>query len=375
MSLPLLRRAVLRLLAGARARNSRPGVGAVKICLFKPDGIGDFVLSLGAMRLLAAHHGEANCEIVVSSPVADLARAEFPLARILSLPLIGSSRGLERAVRGWFKWRQCLSTLTADTVFCLRHHRNLEEECGLLWMNARRVVGLMNSTNGISSANQAALPATLTESVPRPVRAETALCLELESHRQLLRLALRREISTEELLPRLVSVYPSQGGALLLAPFSSLVFKDYPNPLLVEAVAQLLARVRVPLQMTGSLIDRPRLEEVRGLVESRCRTPVELLPAGSVVDFVQAIARARAVLTVDTAAAHLATALNKPTVVIHNGVHFGEFGPWCRSARQHWLVHPLDCFGCGGRCPYSQPECIHRVEPSNVASALALALA
>lgn len=374
MSRRLLRRAVLRLLAGARARRSPSGVAANKVCLFKPDGIGDFVLSIGAMRLMAEHHGEANCEIVVSSPVADLARAEFPLARILSLPLIGSSRGLERAVRGWFKWRQCLSTLTADTVFCLRHHRNLEEECGLLWMNARRVVGLINSTNGIAVADQAALPPTLTESAPRPVRAEPTLCLELDSHRQLLRLALRREISTEELLPRLVSAAPTPGSALLVAPFSSLAFKDYPNPLLVEAVAQLLARVRVPLQLAGSLSDRPRLEELRRLVGSRCGAPMELLPASSVVEFGRAIARARAVLTVDTAAAHLATALNKPAVVIHNGVHFGEFGPWCRSARQQWLVHSMDCFGCGGRCPYLQPECIHRVEPRTVAAALAVAL-
>ena len=366
----LLRSAALRLLAGARVRRSSPGGAVGRVCLFKPDGIGDFVLSLGALRLLAAHHGEANCEIVVSSPVADLARAEFPLARILSLPLIGASRGLERVVRGWFKWRQCLSTHTADMIFCLRHHRNLEEECALLWMNARQVVGLTNSTQGIAAADQAALPPTLTASAPRPVRSDLALCLELESHRQLLRLALSREIATDELLPRLVSASPTPGSALLLAPFSSSVFKDYPNPQMVEAVAQLLARIRVPLQLAGSPGDRPRLEELRHLVESRCGVPLELLPAGSVVEFARAIARARAVLTVDTAAAHLATALDKPTVVIHNGVHFGMFGPWCRSERQRWLVHPLDCFGCGGSCPYPQPECIHRVEPRTVADAL-----
>lgn len=371
----LLRSAALRLLAGARVRRSSPGGAVGRVCLFKPDGIGDFVLSLGALRLLAAHHGEANCEIVVSSPVAELARAEFPLARILSLPLIGSSRGLERAVRGWFKWRQCLSTQQADTVFCLRHHRNLEEECALLWMNSRRVVGITNSTHGIAAADQAALPPTLTASAPRPVHPEPALCLELESHRQLLRLALRREIATDELLPRLVSASPTPGSALLLAPFSSSVFKDYPNPLLVAAVAHLLGRVRVPLQLAGSPSDQPRLVELGRWVESRCGVPVELLPAGSVVELGRAIARARAVLTVDTAAAHLATALDKPTVVIHNGVHFGEFGPWCRSARQRWLVHPLDCFGCGGRCLYPQPECIHRVEPRTVADALAAVLA
>lgn len=332
------------------------------------------MLSLGALRLLASHHGEANCEIVVSSPVVDLARAEFPQARIISLPLIGSSRGFGRAVRGWFKWRQSLAALTADTVFCLRHHRNLEEECALRWMNARRVVGLMNSTRAITAADQAMLPRTLTEQALRPVHTQPALCLELENHRCLLQLALGREVAVEEMLPYLNSTTPKAGSALLLAPFSSTAFKDYPNQFLAEAVALLLDQVALPVQLAGSLGDRPRLEELRRQLDSRTGLSVELLPAGSVVEFGRAIARARAVLTVDTGAAHLATALDKPTVVIHNGVHFGEFGPWCRSARQRWLVHSLPCFGCGGQCSYPQPACIHRVEPGTVADALATVL-
>ncbi|MGA1129843.1 MAG: glycosyltransferase family 9 protein, partial [Chthoniobacterales bacterium] len=54
--------------------------------------------------------------------------------------------------------------------------------------------------------------------------------------------------------------------------------------------------------------------------------------------FVASVARADLLLTVDTAAAHLACALDAPAVVIHSGQHPGVYGPYSRSGRQIWLL-------------------------------------
>ena len=373
MSQRHIRRAVLRLLAGARARTPLAGTASRRVCLFKPDRIGDFVLALGAMRRLTEAHGEANCEFVVLAPVAELAQAEFPRARVVSLPVVGNARHLLRAVMSWLKWRRPLAALTADTVICLRHQRNLTEECALLWLNARHAMGLQNSRHEINDFDQAALPPSLTSVAPRPIATEPPLCLELASHRVLLRLALGREVRSEEVLPQLVSVVPEPGRALLLAPFSSSPLKDYPDAQLVEALA--LHGSAMPLQLTGSPSQRPRLERLCQYLKLRRGAAVDILPDGSVPDLVRALARARAIVTVDSAAAHIATAMDKPTVVLHNGTRYGEFGPWHRSGRQHWLVKPLDCFGCGGRCPYPQPMCVQEIEPRLVADTLAAVLA
>lgn len=373
MSPQLFRRLMLRTLARARARGPvRAGDGTRRVCLFKPDGIGDFVLALGALRRLAETHGEGNCEIVVSPPVGELARAEFPQARVISLPLIGAARGLSRALRGWLKWRRSLAGLTADTVYCLRHHRNLEEECALFWMNARRVVGLENSRHAMTSEDQAALPPVLTASAPRPASAPASLCLELECHRTLLRLALNREAVVADVMPKITAAQPELGQRLLVAPYSSAVLKDYPDEMLAQALG--LLRAPVPIVLAGSPAQRGRLERLRLLLQARCAAGVDILPDGSLVEFARAVATARAVLTVDTAAAHLATSLDKPAVILHNGTHHGEFGPWQRSPRQRWLVKPLDCFGCGGRCVHERPECLQGIEPGAVAVALGAAL-
>lgn len=371
MSAIFFRRVALRVLSRWPARRpTRAGAGGGKVCFFKPDRIGDFVLALGAMRQLAAAHEEERCEFVVAAAVAELARAEFPRATVFALPPLRPRRHLLRVAASWRQWRPVLAGLEADTVICLRHHRSVEEECALLWLGAGRVIGLENSGHEISAAHQAALPGTLTEAVPRPLAASPSLCLELECHRQLLRRALRRETTDQEILPRLTSVRPESGDTLLLAPFSSSWLKDYPAARLLEALARALPRLPGPLALTGSAEQLPRLETLRGMVHRRCGVDAQIQAGATLDTFIAAVARARAVLTVDTAAAHIATALDKPTVILHNGTRYGEFGPWHRSARQRWLVVRLDCFGCGGRCSRPTPSCVQDLDPASVADEL-----
>lgn len=375
MKVPLIRRAVLRSLGRLRARTGNHSGTSKAVCLFKPDGIGDFVLAVSTLRRIVEAHGEENCEFVVTALVAELARAEFPRAKVFALPAIRRRRILLRVVDGWFKWRRILADIRSDTVFCLRHHRGLEEQCALQWLNARRVIGLENSLHEIAAADQAALPVVLTEVVTRPLTTRPPLCLEMECHRQLLCKGLGRDVLDEEILPQLASVKPTRGDTLLMAPFSSSVLKDYPDERLVEALT--LAKPSLPssVKLAGSVEQRGRLERLRTAIKRQCGVDAMLIPGDSLNGFLAAVASARAVLTVDTAAAHIATALDKPTVILHNGTRYGEFGPWQRSKRQRWLVKHMDCFGCGRRCSLPAPSCIQDIEPAIVAAALVSALA
>jgi len=54
--------------------------------------------------------------------------------------------------------------------------------------------------------------------------------------------------------------------------------------------------------------------------------------------FIDLLAGAECVVTVDTAAAHAATALDCRTLVLFSGKHQGMFAPWIRSSRQQWLM-------------------------------------
>jgi ADP-heptose:LPS heptosyltransferase len=57
-------------------------------------------------------------------------------------------------------------------------------------------------------------------------------------------------------------------------------------------------------------------------------------------DFLQSIAEARLVLTVDTAAAHMACALDTPAVIISAGQHPGVYAPYSKNGHQHWIIPP-----------------------------------
>ena len=105
---------------------------------------------------------------------------------------------------------------------------------------------------------------------------------------------------------------------------------------------ELHQRRKLPaLVLTGSQDQKARLTEFLHLLteasdELGRKTQIVLPP--NLQDFIDLLAAAECVLTVDTAAAHAATALDCRTFVLFSGKHQGMFAPWIRSSRQQWLL-------------------------------------
>ena len=59
-------------------------------------------------------------------------------------------------------------------------------------------------------------------------------------------------------------------------------------------------------------------------------------------DFIQTIAEARLVLTVDTGTAHMACAVESPAVIICSGNQTGVWVPYSKNGLQKWLTPPDD---------------------------------
>jgi ADP-heptose:LPS heptosyltransferase len=86
--------------------------------------------------------------------------------------------------------------------------------------------------------------------------------------------------------------------------------------------------------------------------------------------FVELLSAAEGVLSMDTAGAHIACALDKPTVIILGGGHYGVFGPWGRSERQEWITHTVPCLNCNWVCHRNRTECIVDITPTRIANAM-----
>lgn len=325
----------------------------MRIFIFKPDGIGDFVLATGAIRLLAREFGEKNLTLCVKSLLVPLARSQFPQATVLDLPVAAERRILNLFLRNllvclplW--WR--LRTSRFEVAICLRSMRNYLET--LIFLSARGLRHIANENILLRGKRRVrmAVEQTVnrifdTELVAYPDPGDWPM--EIEAHRCVLERTLGRVVAPEEVLPTISS--PSAGGAgdpyWVCAPITNLASKLYPPAKWQKIFAELLPEAATKkILLVGSKDQRPSLEELRHLLLAAGCAGAEVFFPDDLVAMVACLASAEMVFTVDTAAAHFATALDRRTLILFSGLHRGMFGPWNRSVAQSWLEPraPLD---------------------------------
>lgn len=325
---------------------SRGGTGLVRAFIFKPDGIGDFVLATGAIRLLAREFGEENLILCVKSILVPLARSQFPRATVFDLPVAAKRRILNLFLRNLLAclplwWR--VRTTSVETTICLRSMRNYLETLIFLSVRSRRHIANEN----ILLRGKRRVRMTVEQTVNRIFGTELVaypdpgnLPMELEAHRRVLEQTLRRPVAAEEVLPVITSASPTEMAEAywVCAPITNLASKLYPPAKWQKLFEELLPEAGLKkILLVGSEDQRASLEELEGLLRASGCAGVEVFFPVDLVAFVDCIAGAEMLFTVDTAAAHFSTALDRRTLILFSGLHRGMFGPWSRSAAQSWL--------------------------------------
>jgi ADP-heptose:LPS heptosyltransferase len=211
------------------------------------------------------------------------------------------------------------------------------------------------------------LPDPVRTLVPYPASAPAGHCREIEAHRRVVERCLGRVVHSEEVTPALEVPGAKTSDALVFCPFSSAVSKDFPVAAWPEVFAAL--SWKGPVQLCGTPADSVRLERLAATLRAR-GWKADVQPTTDLDALVAVLAAARAVLGVDSAPAHFATALDRPGVFLIGGGHWGMFAPWRRSPRQVWLTNELPCFHCDWVCPYPTSRCITEIPPAQIAAAL-----
>ncbi len=341
-----------------------------RLCIFKPDGIGDFVLALGTIRLLLKEFGAENCVILCWPSVRALAEMEFHRTHLIIVPecYITLRPGV---VWKAMRLRLSLAHYQFDQLVCLRHRRSRFQNLAMRWIRTNRRAGLVNQREHYIGDSSDFIFDRKDE---YPLVAESGWCLELEAHRRVGAQVLGRRLEVREIAPEFTLLKWMPGNYVLVSPFSSAVLKDYPSHLMVTALSEIQRKLGLRFQLSFSPQDRARAIDLHGLLQ-REGIHADLPLATSFREYVQVVAGARAVLSVDTATAHIAVALGMPTVVILGGGHYGQFGPWGIADRHIWVTNHLKCFNCGWRCQEAEPYCITRVTPHRIVQAMEHALA
>jgi ADP-heptose:LPS heptosyltransferase len=287
----------------------------------------------------------------------------------MSIPVFGG-RKLVTALHVWRSIRPLLGGYAFDRLICLRYQPDLHREIILSWVHAQRSFGIRLGLETAWFRDSGVSPYLFSHPIDYPKQPKEGICQELDAHAEVLSRVFTRRIDPAQILPALRAVKTRAGRYLLVCPFASMRIKDVLALPVAAALRTVQERTRLPVRLCGAPEDSIRLQEFCAALLQEGIVDVEILETPSLGSFSEVIAQAGMVLAVDTASAHIAVALDKPTVVLLGGGHYGIFGPWRRSARQRWLTHPMDCFGCNWQCIHKVPYCLRSVSSEAVATAL-----
>ena len=368
-----IRQRVFRFLAGKRQHASRY-MQSVKACIYKEDGFGDFILALSAMRLLLDEFGPEQVVLVTGKQGEELARREFPAVQRVSLRAIESATGFQR-YRVLRQQQRLLSPFSFEKLVSLRHQRSDYHDLALSWVRTRQSFGVVHRGAFERDPSSSAFLYTLTDPLERASKSvgESAngLCEELQTHRALVSAVLGRKIEAAAILPKLTSIQSKEGSYAVISPLPSRV-----GPLRILTLDHLVVGVRClqersvgAVYLCGSSEQREALQQfANGLARQTLK--VEVMTPPSFGEFLNLVAGARIIFTTETATAHLAAALDKASVILIGGGHYGQCGPWWRSSRQIWLTNRLECFGCNWHCPFDEPFCLTRIAAVQIETAI-----
>jgi ADP-heptose:LPS heptosyltransferase len=305
--------ALLRGPAWSESKQDRP------TCLFALGRLGDFVLTLSALRLLLAELGPAACTLVIPEPFAELAAREFSGARLLTLPTEAASL-VREIVPIWRHERRKLAADRYERLVCFSHQRSLYYELALSWIDAAEDFRLSTKT------------------YPQELAAN-GQCTELAGHLRLAETVLGRRVIQEEILPRFTTLFPTEDGRLLVCPLSRDSVRNLPPDTLLPALTEWWREQRAPVVFGGSPPDRPALEQLAVAARASGVSDVQVETPDGLDGLLAQVAGASAIFAADSAPAHIAAALDKPSVVMTSRSFFGYAQPWSRSTRQSIFVH------------------------------------
>ncbi len=319
----------------------------MRLFILKPDNIGDFLLASGGIRALADAAGEDNLVLAVKSDVAPLAAREFSRAQVVPLPIRPRKKGVNTTAANLFACLPVLLRLVGtrvDAGVCLRDKRTFLDT--LLWLAPRSShrVACQNSMRrakggrwgfweGLVSA--VFRPSFVPYPAPQPGRPS-----DVQAQGDVASEVLGRPLSEADIMPRLQCAQWKGGDSWLCCPFSSRPSKDVSATVWAEALGA--CRDLWPaggIHLAGAPDQGDRLASFAGEWEATgLSLPVRVVPPRPLADFPDTVAKAGLVLTVDTAAAHLACAVRAPAVIVASRKNEGIYAPYSPDGHQLWVM-------------------------------------
>ncbi len=343
--------------------------------IYKVDRIGDWFIAQGAIQALVRAKPGRGLLLVSSLIDVEFVAKHVPGIEVRTLHfknegiraiLANFGAALQLASDGAFRdcivlrhkvtlLREFLIRIISADVVTLVDESDLELEREYPWLKPRR---------GPRETVVYAAPGVAGEVLRGYAREHMLHFLVVQRHLGLTEWA--------DLRTRLASF--SRSDWLVVCPFGSASIRDYPPAAwgeLIEGICRMFNLTQVVFPVTVSAVRRT--EELIRVMRLSPKLLVRLVDSPTLDSFVDAVVGARYVLTVESAAAHIAACSDQEGVVLIGGGHYGLYGPWGFSDKLKWVTNRLDCFGCNWTCVRPAVDCITQIKPSQILAEIAVA--
>ena len=220
----------------ARARRRPPRKTRFAVGIFKPDRIGDFVLSIPTIKLIVDKHGAENCVLFHSDAVGELVAQHFAGVKAVRLPILSGRLWIDVVRLGRRLGEHPRDGIATERMYCLRHYRSLQDELMLMSLPTRRVVAVRNKAILGVKGEIVGRRFEGDEIYERPDESDGA-CDDLRCHAVVVRNAVDPNAAIGSVKPRFSRDTRTETNHLVVAPFGSLALRDLPSGI-VKAVVE-----------------------------------------------------------------------------------------------------------------------------------------
>ncbi len=321
-----------------------------KILVVRLDAVGDFVLWTASLQQLITPYLSENYPVSLLGNASWISVADrlASFSEVLPLDRDRFISNISYRLRTLLRIRQARYT----TVIVPAYSRELLFGDAIIRLSgARNRIGSMGDCTNIRPWLKKMADTWYTQLLP----ADPAICYELQRNAEFV----SRFWGTD--VPLIMPSLPIQSSIpeelrgieyFVVAPGAQVRGKRWP----LHNFREVIDRIHQVSGLTGVICGATGEEWMGVVLSSASRGDIlDYVGRTTLMELIALIAGAKLVLSNDSAAVHIATAVFTPSVCVLGGQHFGRFLPYRRIAGEKRplpvaLFHAMPCFQCNWNC-------------------------
>ena len=336
-----LNKYILRSLTPFLIDNSaKPNKGVV---IVRNDGIGDFLLFSGLLKRYSEHYTDIS--VIVNSCIQEMASLYLPQNNVIT---VDSRFNTDLSYRR--SWLNNLRKRGFKTLISSIHRSSLGDDIAHFSGIPERIGYSGESLRG--KEKSAREYTTVIKGLPSKIPYTHVIDHELNMFSTIT----KQRVTREEVEPY-IPIDTSTKDYFVLLPDCGNNKRTYDFETLLGLTLKATAlKCIIISNKARDTIDNKRV--------------IDLLGKTTISDAIKIISKARFVIGGETGLTHAAWIMNKPTVMIYGGGHYGRFLPF--KSASVLTSNKNDCFCCDWRCKYTDNKypCISSITEEQILEAI-----